>query len=440
MTLRPLSVSLLGFCLLSGCSGWHGGGEEPPLPGDRISVLLRETSLSADPNVADLPVTLPVAIANDAWPQHGGSPSHRPQHPAGPKQPTLAWNAEIGENAAGTGQLLARPVVADGTVFAMDAIGSISAFDAKTGARRWRRSSEDLALDESVFGGGLAYDQAMLFVTLTTGDVISLDAKSGDEVWRQQLTLPLRAAPTVSGDIVLVLTADNQVYALDRETGQPAWRHSGFFEASGVLGGPSPAVDGGIAVVPYSSAEVFALRLDNGRPLWSDTLERPRRTQALAEINDIDGTPMIDGDRVYVGGRGGQVAAIDMRRGVRAWDADLTATGTPWIAGDFIYLLTERGEVACLVRKSGRIRWITQMPLSVDPDDPVADVLTWRGPVLAGEQLYLASSAGDLTTLSPVDGGQIDRLTLSAPAAATPVVADSAVFILTEEAELLVYR
>lgn len=440
MRMRAISLALACVGTLSACSGWYGGGEEPPLPGDRVSVLLREGQLSADPNVAGLTISLPAAIANDAWPQHSGSPAYRPQHPAGPDDLTLAWRAELGESAAGSGQLLARPVIADGAVFAMDAFGTISALDLATGARRWRKTHDDLALDDSVFGGGLAFDQGRLFVALTTGDVIGLDAASGEEIWRQSLTLPLRSAPTVADGIVLVLTADNQVYALDQGSGQPAWRHAGFFEASGVLGGPSPAVDDGIAVVPYSSAEVFALRLDNGRPLWSDTLERPRRTQAVAELNDIDGTPVIDGDLVFVGGRGGQVAAIDMRQGVRAWDADLAAVDTPWLAGDFLYVLTEDREVACLVQNDGRIRWVTQMPRTADPDDADAAALTWRGPVLAGERLYLTSSGGDLVTLSPFDGKQIKGRTLPAPAAVPPVVAGGTIVVLTEEAELLAYR
>ena len=416
MTLRSLALSLLCLGLLSGCSGWHGGGEEPPLPGDRISVLLREASLSADPNVADLPVTLPAAVANKAWPQHGGSPAHRPRHPAGPKKPALAWKAEIGENAADAGQLLARPVVADGMVFAMDAIGSISAFDAKTGAPRWRTSSEDLELDESVFGGGLAYDQAMLFVTLTTGDVIGLNAKNGDVVWRQQLTLPLRRGADGLGRYRS--GSDRRQSGLCARSGnRPAdMAPFRFFRGLGRSWRAQPRgrwlASRSCPILPPRSMRFASTTAGH---FGSDTLERPRRTQALAEINDIDGTPMIDGDRVYVGGRGGQVAAIDMRRGVRAWDADLTATGTPWIAGDFIYLLTEQNEVVCLVQKSGRIRWVTQMPLTVDPDDPSADVLTWRGPVLAGEQLYLTSSAGNLLMLSPQDGGQINRLALSAP-------------------------
>jgi outer membrane protein assembly factor BamB len=430
---------MAGLSLLTACSGWYGESEEPPLPGDRVSVLLREDRLSADPAVAGLRVALPPASQNATWPQHGGSPAYRPQHPAGPEAGAIVWKAEVGEHSA-AGQLLARPVIADGLAFAMDAFGSVSAFDIKTGERLWRKSYDDLSLSDGVFGGGLAYDAGRLFLSLTTGTVVSLDSGDGSELWRQPLSLPLRSAPTVAEGVVLVLTADNQVYALDQETGQPAWRHAGFFEGSGVLGGPSPAVDGGIAVVPYSSAEVFALRLDNGRPLWSDTLERPRRTQGLAEINDIDGAPVIDNGLVYVGGRGGQMAAIDMRRGVRAWDVDLTSVDTPWVVGDFLYLLTERGEVVCLTRSDGRIRWVTQLPLHVKPDDTSSDAVTWRGPVLSGERLYLTNSAGELVTLSPFDGSEVGRTSLPAPAATTPVVADLTVFILTEDAELLAYR
>ncbi len=439
--LRSIAPKAVLLGMLTACSGngWYGGAEEPPLPGERISVLALKSELKADPSLAETEIVLPPAETNSAWPQHGGSFTNAAQHLAIAGKPAFAWKASIGEGSADSGQLLARPVVAGGRVFVMDAFGSITAFSTKTGAPIWWRSYKDLALDDSVFGGGLALDGTRLVAAFTSGDVISLEATDGTEIWRQALSLPLRSAPAISDGIVLVPTADNQVYALSLETGQPSWRHAGFFETSAVLGGPSPAVDGGIAIVPYSSAEVFALRLDNGRPLWSDTLERPRRTQALAEINDIEGTPVIDGDRVYVGGRGGQVAAIDMRRGLRAWDADLTAIDTPWLAGDFMYLLTERSEAVCLTRRDGRIRWVVQLPVTDNPEGG-GKALTWRGPILAGGQLILTSSNNEIVTLSPYTGERLAGIPLPAPAAVTPVVAEGAVYILTEEAELLAFR
>lgn len=291
-----------------------------------------------------------------------------------------------------------------------------------------------------MIGGGLAYANGWLFVTLSSGQVLGLNAASGTEVWRQALGLPLRAAPTVAEDRVLVLSADNNLYALDGTTGQPVWRHAGFFEGTGVLGGPSPAVDNGLVVVPYSSAEVYALRLDNGRPLWSDTVERPRRTQALDQITDIDGLPVIDGDVVYVAGYGGQMAAIDLRRGIRAWDIDIASAGTPWVAGDFIYLLTTRGEMVALVRASGRVRWVSPLPRLSNPDDPGSTAIVWSGPILVGDRLLVVGSNSEAITMSPYNGEILGRQELPGPAVIAPIAAAGTVYILTENAQLLAYR
>jgi outer membrane protein assembly factor BamB len=433
----------LGLALLTGlaaCSGddsWFGASEGPPLPGERVSVMLLERELTADPELATLPIELPPPVQNASWPQNGGVPTHAMHHLAAADQLRLAWSADIGAGASDEGQLLARPVVADGRVYTMDAEGTIRAFNAADGGPIWAFTQED---EDGVIGGGLAYANGWLFATLSSGDVLGLDAVNGTEIWRQALALPLRAAPTVAEDRVLVLSADNQLYALDGTTGRPVWRHAGFFEGAGLLGGPSPAVDRGLVVVPYSSAEVFALRLDNGRPLWSDTVERPRRTQALDQITDIDGMPVIEDDTVYVAGYGGQMAAIDARRGIRAWDIDIASSDTPWLAGDFLYVLTTRGEVVALLRANGRVRWVSPLPRLANPDDPGSTPIIWSGPVLVGDRLLIVGSNGQAVTMSPYNGEILGRQELPGPVEIAPVAAQGYVYMVTEDAELLAYH
>jgi outer membrane protein assembly factor BamB len=436
----PTSFALAALIGLAACSSddtWFGGSEDPPLPGERVSVMLLDREVNADPSLANLPIQLPPPHVNDAWPQNGGNPTHVMNHLAAGDQLGLAWRTGIGEGSPGEGQLLARPVIADGRVFTMDGEATIQAFDARSGTPLWQLEQDDA---DGLIGGGLAYANGRLFATLSSGDVVGLDAAKGAEVWRQSLGLPLRAPPTVAEDHVLVLTADNQLYALDSASGRPLWRHAGFFEGAGLLGGPSPAVDRGLVVVPYSSAEVYAIRLDNGRPLWSDTVERPRRTQALDQITDIEAMPVIDGEDVYVAGYGGQMAAIDARRGVRRWDVDIASTETPWVAGDFIYLLTTRGEVVCLVRANGGIRWVSPLPRLVNPDDPGSTPIVWSGPILVGDRLLVAGSHGEAITLSPYTGEILGRQELPGPVVVPPVAADGTVYIVTENAQLLAYR
>jgi outer membrane protein assembly factor BamB len=440
--LRAVPAAALLSLALTGCSGlgWLGEADDPPLPGERRPVMLLERELSADPRLATMEVRLPRPERNAAWPQGGGAATHAMHHLAVGDDLRPAWRAGVGAGSGGSRQLLARPVAAEGRVFAMDADGVVSAFDAASGERVWRFEADDLDDDDGLLGGGLAYGGGWLFAATASGEVIGLNAARGERVWRTRLNVPLRTGPTVAGSRLLVLSADNQLFALDVETGRTLWRHAGFPELAGLLGGASPAVADGVAIVPYSSAEVFALRLEDGQPVWVDTVQRPRRTSALAEINDIDGDPVIDGDLVLVAGQGGQMAALDLRRGTRAWDLELAATQTPWVAGDFVYVLTTRNEVVCLLRGSGQVRWVSPLARLADPDEPDSAPVRWAGPVLAGDRLLLAGSHGEAVSLSPYTGEVLGRLDLPGPVRIAPIVADGTVYMLTERGELLAYR
>ena len=103
---------------------------------------------------------------------------------------------------------------------------------------------------------------------------------------------------------MLVISADNQTFALNSDSGELVWQHTAPGEIAAILGGSTPAVSQGIVVVPYSSGEVNALSLETDA-----TRSGPRPysarvgTLAIAAISDIDGLPVIDRDRVFVGVR-----------------------------------------------------------------------------------------------------------------------------------------
>ncbi|MEC7536853.1 MAG: pyrrolo-quinoline quinone, partial [Pseudomonadota bacterium] len=56
------------------------GQKEVPLPGQRISVMLNEGELQADPRVSDLRVLLPTPRENPNWTQAGGNATHAMHH------------------------------------------------------------------------------------------------------------------------------------------------------------------------------------------------------------------------------------------------------------------------------------------------------------------------------------------------------------------------
>ncbi|MCP4247236.1 MAG: PQQ-binding-like beta-propeller repeat protein, partial [bacterium] len=235
-----------------------------------------------DPRIADLDVRLPAPEANMSWPQQGGAPGHSMQHVDLADAPEVVWQADIGAGSDDDAPILSGPVVAAGQVIAMDAAATVSAFSAVDGARAWRVALAPRGEREGSWGGGVAFSDGQVYVATGFAQVVSLDAKTGEELWRQPVSGPMRAAPTVVGDRVFVVTHDNQLHALDAANGELLWTHTGIVEAAGLLGGASPAAADDIVVVPYSSGAIFALRVENGRAVWSDSLAAIRRVDAVS--------------------------------------------------------------------------------------------------------------------------------------------------------------
>jgi outer membrane protein assembly factor BamB len=149
---------------------------------------------------------------------------------------------------------------------------------------------------------------------------------------------------------------------------------------------------------------------------------------------------VIDGDRTIVAGASGEMAAFDLAQGSRVWTADVTSTQTPWVVGDFIYVLTERNELVAMLGQGGRIRWVSPLAVLVDPENPDSRRIRWTGPVLVSDRLLLASSEGEVVSVSPYTGEILGKASLAGPVTVPPVVADGTVFFLTDDGELLAYR
>ncbi|MBT5459522.1 MAG: PQQ-binding-like beta-propeller repeat protein, partial [Rhodospirillaceae bacterium] len=349
--------------LLGGCSGWLGSDESKPLPGKRISVMSLGNTLEADPRLSDLAVRLPRPFANSEWAQAGGVPNHAMHHLSAKGGLEEAWTADIGDGSSGEAQLISSPVVAGDHVYTMDVEGTIRAFDVKSGRRIWSitlaaKNKED---EDDMSGGGIAYANGRLIATTGFAEIIAVNASDGSEIWRRNLSGPMRAAPTVFKGRVFAVTIANELYALDVRDGRELWSHVGITESAGLLGGASPTADGSVVIASYSSGEIVALRTENGRVVWSDTLSALRRSDPVSTLAHIKGHPVIDRNRVIAVANSGRTVSIDLRTGTRLWERPIGSAFGPWVAGEFIFVLSNSGELVCLARRNGGVRWVRQL-------------------------------------------------------------------------------
>lgn len=438
---KGLSICVLPL-VISGCSilpDWFGESEDPPLPGDRISILALEQTLEADAGLADLQVRLPAPYENRNWPQAGGVPSHALYHLTLGEDLQEAWRVSIGDGSDDENRMFSSPVIAEGRVYTLDSSTRVRAFMAEDGKRLWEVDLTPEDEDEGNIGGGISFEYGHVYATTSYGDVVALNGETGERLWTRNLGVPLRAAPTIAEDHVFVITFDSRVYALNATTGEIDWDFEGGVETTGLLGAASPAYANGSLVVPFASGEVFALRSTNGQETWSEQLVRRRAYSSLTSLTDINAFPVIDRGIVYAASYSGRMIAVDLRSGNRLWDQEISTLQTPWVAGDFLFVVSTDGELVSLSRRNGLIRWVSPLGKFEDPEDKT-ELIIWSGPILASDRLILVSNYGKAVAVSPYDGSILGEIELSDKASIPPVVADGTLYILTDDAELVALR
>nr|WP_232301533.1 PQQ-binding-like beta-propeller repeat protein [Altererythrobacter epoxidivorans] len=442
MTRNALTAALLATAL-AGCSGGlFGGGDKKSTPtvGERTPILSRiESGAKVDPSLAGVSVVLPPAQANGEWAQAGGSASKSYGHLALADSPSRAWTANIA-GSSDRRRLAAAPVVGAGKLVVVDTDGVIHAFDAKTGAKLWTHKMEiDGNLASSAFGGGASISDGKVYATNGIGEVVALNADTGTQLWKVQPAGPLRGSPTIAFGQIYVMTQDNQIFSLDANDGSQVWQESGSATQAGVFGVAAPAAGQGTVIAGYSSGELTAYRYENGRVLWADALARTSISTEVGSLTDIDADPIIDSGRVYALGQGGRMAAYELVTGQRIWELNLAGISTPAIAGEWIFTLTDDARLLAIARSSGRVRWITQLQQYKDEEDKKGQIF-WTGPVLAGGNLWAASSRGLLYRISTGEGSAQQYADLESAVSLAPVVADNMLYILDDSGRIHAYR
>lgn len=447
LPVRRTLIALSALLLLPACDtvgDIFASSRKVEIYGTRIPVLPPDQEESADPALASVPVVLPDPYTNTEWPTPGGFADNVLQHLRADGSLQPVWSASAGEGTSDVAQLTANPVIAGGRIFVLDAAVTVRAFSEANGELLWEADlmppEEETDDDpETGFGGGVVFDGGMVFAATGFGDVIAMDAATGERKWRYTAPVPIRAAPQAAGGRVFVITQENELLALAQDDGRVLWDHQGIAETAGILGSTNVAVAGDTVFAAYTSGEVHALRIQNGRPLWNDSLSRTSALTPLSSINDIAGRPVVDRGFVFAISHSGRFVAINQRTGERIWTRDVSGAQTPVVGGDFVFVVSTDARVWCLSRATGGIKWIAQLPRWEDPEN-LEGAIVWSGPLLVSDRLVLVSSIGTAVSVSPYTGETLGQIALPAGTFVPPIMANGTMYVLTNDAELIALR
>ncbi len=440
-----LGVILSGAALLASCSILQGNKAKKEAAtaeerAGRIEMVLGDESIEADPTLATVEITLPEAIRMESWGQAGGRSSKAVGHVDAGAIFDIAWKRDAGRGSDKKSALTTPPVANESTIFVIDAAQNVFAFDAESGARRWKVGLDSgRRRDGTGIGSGIAVEGETLVVASGFGFIAALSSRDGSEIWRVNTEAPMTGSPTIKDDRVFVSSNNNEVFALDISTGDVLWSDQAIAESARVLGSPSPAAVENIVVAPYSSGEIIAYLANNGRRLWDEALARPGQFTPISAINDIGARPVLAGGLVFAASQSGIMAAIDGRTGSRVWQQPIGSIQAPALIGPYLFVVGVDAELACISASTGQVFWVQTLP-KFKNEKKKKGRITYSGPIIASGRVVVASSEGYLLGYDPQTGEETKRLKLGDPVYIEPIAVKDKIILLTDDAKLIAVR
>jgi outer membrane protein assembly factor BamB len=256
----------------------------------------------------------------------------------------------------------------DGTVFALNGSGLLTAFDAATGEQRWIKqllgqsafSSAPTALGGRVYVGGAG----------SGGTVYAVAATTGAMVWTASVENGDQSSPAVSASGVFVSYACNQAYGFVPATGAALWHHAGSCEGGG--GKTVALIDDRIYTRDFSANLVLAAN--------SGTLVGMFASRVI---------PAGSGGVVYTL-TDGKLSARTAGSATPRWTfGDGTLTTAPIVVGAYVVVGSSSGVVSVVSVADGSLASSAMLPMAIAaPDEQnVSGPLT--GLAAAGNQLYV---------------------------------------------------
>jgi outer membrane protein assembly factor BamB len=460
LTRLAIGAVLAGALVVSGCAQTRDlfnfgdqGPQETAQAENRIALVGFDQEVVPEEGLKGATFYLPDPVSVDQWALPGANPEQSPPHSDAAKALDIAWKRGFGSSRGRNAHVMAPPVAVNGKIYVMDGHATVSALDARSGAQVWKADLRGkLKRDTVAYGGGLAIAEGKLIVVSGYRFVSQLDAETGVVLWRTQTEQPIHAAPTISGGRIFAVAVDNTLLTFDFATGKEGWTYQALTESARILAASSPAVSGDTVVAAFGSGELIALRAANGNDLWSESLSRASRTNALSEIRDIAGRPVIYQGEVVAVSHSGVLSSTDLRTGTTRWTLPVTGITTPWVAGDVVYVVDRAGKLYCLARETGLAYWVTDLGQgreeagffsgfggsSKKKKAKVRPV--WSSPILASGRLLLASNKGEMVAVN-ARTGEIERSqSLGGSVTVGAIALGETAYFVTDEAKLIAVR
>jgi len=308
------------------------------------------------------------------------------------------------------GKIFASPLVKNGVVYIGSEDGFLYALDEKSGETKWKFKTDgaihsSLSTFENIlyfssFDGNyyaINTENGKLIWKFKTGgehwlgatgiDGMKPETQYMDDLWDFYLSSPVVYEKGKSA-VVLFGSSDGNVYSVDAKTGALKWK----FKTNGPIHG-TPVIDQDKIYIGGWDATLYALNIETGKEIWNFP------TGTKTGFKGIQSSVAVSNGKVYFGAREPFFFALDAKTGKLIWKYDAQSSwilSSAVIKDNTVYVGTsDTYALLALDAKTGAEKYRFK-----------ANGYVYTSPAIAGNTIYFGDFTGNFFSLDLRSNGK----------------------------------
>jgi outer membrane protein assembly factor BamB len=294
------------------------------------------------------------------------------------------------------------PVVAGGRVYISDMMGHLYALSQHDGKEIWRREYD------TIFSASPAVHGDLLVIGDVDGNLYGIDAVKGTELWKQTTEGEISGAAAFHKSNVLITSWDGSLYCFAAKDGTPVWKYE-----TGDQVRCSPTLAGDLTFLGGCDGQLHIVDLNTGKPLG----------EPLPLGGPTGSTPAVWGDHAFLPIMDGVVFAFDWKQRNEIWQHEDPQRPQEYqtsaaVSKELVVISSQFRQVDAISAQTGKLKWRHTLKRRAD-----------ASPVIAGNDVWIASTDGRLIRLSVTDGTERWSYEIRGAFLAAPAIAWGRLYI-----------
>ena len=250
-------------------------------------------------------------------------------------------------------------------IFFSDASGNVLSIDAKTGNDNWSVKLNFLASGTSAGFG-------IVVVADVDGNVIALDQIDGSVLWSSNVKGEVLSSVAIDAKIVVVKTGSGELLGLNKDSGEVIWSYRSTLPVLTIRGNSSPVIVDNLVYASFDNGRLGVFELNSGFQIWDGAISYVSGASELENLIDSDSNPVIEGGLIYTTNYQGNLNIFDPSQKRSVWSNNASSFFSPIISRGMLMVVEENSSIKSFALKTLEESWINSDYLNRDLSNGVS--------------------------------------------------------------------